>query len=564
MNTLLNKPLPKSSSEPGKLSGSIELPILAVSTKPILKIEGKVVYKSATDLSEKIFDALKRKQFDFIDELSGEFLIFSQLGSQAVFIRDFLGTRPLYYSIQNKTFYYATRLSTLLSILPKQAEIDEEALGFYLLDCYAFQERTLYKNIYRLQAGNYLWIDRGKISVNSYRSSDYFLDLESESSKSSEEELEFLLEQAIKNRIEPDDNVGILLSGGIDSSAISKKTADILSNPSQNLHTYSLRFDDPECDPGPPLETVINLISSTHLDLFPEKNDEQLFISKDSLLSEVGYSPNLFMYTPALIKARDSGINAVFTGLGGDEVFWPGPLMIADMFKSGNLLSFGKTVLDIHSTGIPLHTIILRYLVRPLLPNQLMRIFRNYFPSKAPYWMNSEFAKRYNFGDQIFERFSAAKIKHPSFSVKSILFRLFGWGGLQWSLENEFEFFSSFGIYPSYPLLDKELIKLACRLPLKKLYFEGEGKRVLRDTMLSYFPKNICYSSRYIDYSNLVARTFKKQGSFNYLWKDSELVKRNLFTKKGIDSAFNQMYKEHNFQLFFRMLHAERLLRRVK
>jgi asparagine synthase (glutamine-hydrolysing) len=133
------------------------------------------------------------------------------------------------------------------------------------------------------------------------------------------EELRSLLSQAVKRRLESDVPLGILLSGGIDSSAILACAAD--HAPTANLKTFCIGFDEASFDESSYAQTMADFAGAKHHVEFC--NLEKARLSLPALLREIGEpigDPSLLPTHLVCAFARKN-VTAALSGDGGDELF---------------------------------------------------------------------------------------------------------------------------------------------------------------------------------------------------------------------------------------------------
>ena len=79
-------------------------------------------------------------------------------------VRDRLGVKPMYYKIDNDKIIFASEIKAILLDKTYKKEIDERCLFDYLTYCCAPPPKTMFKGIYKIEAGQFLIIEKsGKI-----------------------------------------------------------------------------------------------------------------------------------------------------------------------------------------------------------------------------------------------------------------------------------------------------------------------------------------------------------------------------------------------------------------
>src|SRR6202007_2232385 len=167
-------------------------------------------------------------------------------------VRDRLGEKPLYYGWAGKTMLFASELKALRVHPSFSGEIDRNVLTLYMRHSYIPAPYSIYKGIYKLPPGTYMTL----------RSIDYSFELGtywsarqaaergvsspfSGSDLEAVVELESLLQDAVKLRMESDVPLGAFLSGGIDSSVV---VALMQASSSRPVKSFTIGFHDANYD----------------------------------------------------------------------------------------------------------------------------------------------------------------------------------------------------------------------------------------------------------------------------------------------------------------------------
>jgi asparagine synthase (glutamine-hydrolysing) len=153
----------------------------------------------------------------------------------------------VYWATVNGTFCFATHLKTLLAYPGIQREVDSEALNLFLKYSYIPSPRTIFRGIKKLSPGHHLVFKDGKTTQTPY----WGYSLNGNSTTDVDEARSAytqLLKESISKRLGSNGNAGILLSGGLDSSANVALAAQCTN---KRLKTFAVGFDDPAFDERP-------------------------------------------------------------------------------------------------------------------------------------------------------------------------------------------------------------------------------------------------------------------------------------------------------------------------
>ncbi|MGN0458796.1 MAG: asparagine synthase (glutamine-hydrolyzing) [Eubacterium sp.] len=157
--------------------------------------------------------------------------------------RDRIGVKPLFYSVSDKGLAFASRIESLLEIPWVSRKCDEQGLNeIFMLGPAKTIGKTAFKDIEELPPASYMFYKKGKASMGKYwslKASEF-----DESEAAAEERVHFLVTDAIRRQLVSDVPICTFLSGGLDSSIISKVASDYMKDGGKTLDTYSVDYDD--------------------------------------------------------------------------------------------------------------------------------------------------------------------------------------------------------------------------------------------------------------------------------------------------------------------------------
>ncbi len=234
-------------------------------------------------------------------------------------VRDPLGIKPLYYweLPNNKGVVFASEIRSFLALNEFSSKISQSGLNQYLEFGYSIDpEQTIFQNVKKLQPGHRLEIRNSSASdqIAFYRPD--LNDLNHEG-LDIEQDLYETLSEVVKEHLIADVPVGLLLSGGLDSSLIAS-----IASKYEHIHTYSMGFANSHVDERPFARTVSEYIGSSHHELLLQP--EQIMHDIDSVSAHFDdiFSDWGLVSTRLLYKAcHDKGIKVVLVGEGSDELF---------------------------------------------------------------------------------------------------------------------------------------------------------------------------------------------------------------------------------------------------
>lgn len=177
--------------------------------------------------SECLLHAYEEYGKEMLKHLRGmfAFAIWDEKNETLFAARDFFGIKPFYYYYDEQTgaLVFCSEIKSILQYPAYQRQVNENALDYYLSFQYSVLNETFFKGIYKLMPGHCLTWKKGKISVDRYAKQQL-----KPSKKVSTEEKRKKLEEALENSVNAhmisDVEVGVLLSGGVDSNYILAKS----------------------------------------------------------------------------------------------------------------------------------------------------------------------------------------------------------------------------------------------------------------------------------------------------------------------------------------------------
>ncbi|NER94648.1 MAG: asparagine synthase (glutamine-hydrolyzing) [Symploca sp. SIO1B1] len=247
--------------------------------------------------------------FAFFDRETGEWL----LG------RDPFGIKPLYYVELEDEIVFASEIKALFVHPQIHPERDWQATQQYLTFQFCLGDRTLFRNIRKLEPGCYLKGIGGSITqsvqywdtnyqIDQYHTENYFID-----------KLRSLLEHSIHLQLRSDVPVGAYLSGGLDSSLITMLAADYLDD---SLQVFTGLFaEGSQYDESAYAKIVAEASGSNLLTVIPTAQEfvadlPQLIYALDEPVAGPGLFPQY-----RVSKLASQHVKVILGGQGGDEIF---------------------------------------------------------------------------------------------------------------------------------------------------------------------------------------------------------------------------------------------------
>ncbi len=195
--------------------------------------------------TEVILKAYHKWKEKACEKLNGifAFAVWDDEEKELFLCRDRIGVKPLYYAKKNGIFAFASRIKSLLLIPEITAEVDEDGLNeIFMLGPAKTIGKAVFKDIKELPPAAYMLYSNGKAVIKDYWKLEAREHTEGEFETI--EHTKFLVKDAIERQLVSDVPLCTFLSGGLDSSIISRVASDYYKKDGGTLDTYSVDYVD--------------------------------------------------------------------------------------------------------------------------------------------------------------------------------------------------------------------------------------------------------------------------------------------------------------------------------
>ena len=255
---------------------------------------------------------------DFIGMFS--FCIYDNLNKEFYIVRDRLGIKPLFYSLDKQQITFSSEIKSILHLDESARYINENAISSYLSFRYPILDDSFFEGIKSVPPAHYIKIsDQQCDFVEYWNVSHKFVEQSNDRGEAYYlEKLRDILESSINYRMISDVPIGSYLSGGVDSSVI---TAVMANSSNKKLKTFTIGFTNEGYNEFEYADIVADQYNTDHKEIILSgfkylKNMKILIGYKDSPLSVPNEVP-LYLMSKELKK----DITVVLSGEGADEIF---------------------------------------------------------------------------------------------------------------------------------------------------------------------------------------------------------------------------------------------------
>lgn len=274
-------------------------------------------FKSASD-TEVIVHLYEEFGEDCVKQLRGmfSFALWDNNKKTLLIARDRVGIKPLYYCQTAQSLLFASEVKAILTDPSVQAEIDPALLDRFVTYFYMPGGQTLFKNIQKLEPGHYMTVRNGQVKVTKYW--DLTFNHIGRSFDQAVEELEDLLARTVRDHMISDVPVGVLLSGGVDSSAMLSFAAENTDKP---ISTFTVGFDGGCTDERPYARLAARVFGAQNYDITISPQEFWKALPKYVWHMEepVCEPPAIALYYVS--KLAREHVTVLLSGEGGDEAF---------------------------------------------------------------------------------------------------------------------------------------------------------------------------------------------------------------------------------------------------
>ncbi len=290
-----------------------------------LEIRKKLVakgikFRTKSD-TEVIIKAYENWGYNCLNYLNGmfAFALYDKKEQNVFVARDRAGEKPLFYYHDKENLSFASELKGLFSNSSVSRSIDLSSLDLYLHFGYIPGSKSIIRNIFKLPAAHALTfnLSNGNLRVWRYWSAPPLKLEETYTRGDLLENLEALLKNAVKIQLAADVPVGVLLSGGVDSSLITA----LASSFSTNVKTFTIKMQgDSTLDESKHARLVADYFSTDHYELEAEPANIDC-LSKLAYFFDEPMADSSMIPTYLVSKLVSNHCKVALGGDGGDELF---------------------------------------------------------------------------------------------------------------------------------------------------------------------------------------------------------------------------------------------------
>ncbi len=287
--------------------------------------------------SETILHGYEEYGKGILQKLRGmfAFVIWDKKEKKLFGARDIFGIKPFYYYLHDGQFLFGSEIKSFLSHPGFQKELDEERIPEYLSYEYIPNEKTIFKNVYKLPGAHCFEYQNGRLSVERYYRIQYCIE-EDKPLEYWEEQIQREFEESVAMHQISDVEVGCFLSSGVDSSYVVKE----ISKGTEKVKTFSVGYEEEKYSELPYAQDFSSVIGVPNIsnkvsadEFFDAMPEIQYFM--DEPLPNPSEIPLYF-----LAKNARKYVKVVLSGEGADELFGGYPMYL----QGGHFAAYTRKV----------------------------------------------------------------------------------------------------------------------------------------------------------------------------------------------------------------------------
>lgn len=458
--------------------------------------EKKVDRFRGTSDSEVILEAFEAYGVEeTIAQCKGMFAIalYDTKEQELYLLRDRIGEKPLYYGFMGDTFVFASDVACIAALDGFQNPIHKDVLGIYFIHGYIPAPYSIYENIYKLEPGCILEI---KSPFNKYDISTYWSIKEvaqhgqehlfKGTYEEAVDELERLLKASIQDQMMADVPVGAFLSAGIDSSTV---VALMQSLYPDKVKTFTIGMEDEKYNEAVYAKEIAAHLGTEHTELYITEEDARGVIPKIPFIFGEPFADSSQIPTYLVSRMTREHVTVSLSGDGGDELFcgYNSYASVDRIWGKMKSVPYGIRKL---ASELVLHS--------PLSNKEIYRVKGTLLGARGASDLYRLSMEREPLIKDItlskkeipykYTEYDPGFLKETNHSIMLMDMLMYHPDDILVKVDRTA---MAVSLETRVPMLDKDVVEFAWTLPVEFERQNGVGKRILRDVLYRYVPKEM-------------------------------------------------------------------------
>jgi asparagine synthase (glutamine-hydrolysing) len=459
--------------------------------------------------TEVILHAWEEWGVDMIHRFIGmfAFVIYNSESGELIAFRDRAGVKPFYYYWLDGLFLFASELKSFHQHPRFRKAINVGAVHQFMQHGYILAPQTIFQHTYKLRPGHFLILSPAQPEP----ATDVYWDVYDAynkpklkiSDQEAQDEVRTILTSACNYRMVADVPVGVFLSGGYDSSAV---TAILQHNRTEKLNTFTIGFKEDAFNEAPYAKQVAEHLGTNHTEYYCTTKEAQDILPTIPHFCDEPFGDSSIIPTTLVSQLARKSVTVALSADAGDETFagytkYPLALELLQKFNRvpGGLRGTAAWMIDIVPdellvrlsgssaapikrerfvqllrAGVPTACTIMDVMLSQTYSNQtLAKLFRQ--PIIPP---SSYFGSEQLLNQSMHELDKMLAMDYKTYMVDDILVKV-DRAAMSTSLEGR------------EPLLDHRIIEFAAQLPPHLKMRGSRTKHILREITHEYLPASL-------------------------------------------------------------------------
>jgi asparagine synthase (glutamine-hydrolysing) len=463
------------------------------------------------------------------------FAIWDRLEKVLFAARDRMGEKPFFYHFSEIGFAFASRPRALFRLVPDlSSEMDAQALRYYVEAGYVPAPYSAFSAVRKLPPAHRLTLRGHELHIERYwdfRQIPVEVSWKGRKEEDLLDELDETLSRSVQLRMVSDVPLGAFLSGGIDSSLVAAIMSKFSTQP---IKTFTIGFEEPDCDESPHALAVAQSIGSEHFCEQLQVKDLLALMPTYFQEYDEPFADSSAFPTMAVSRAARRHVTVSLSGDGGDELFggYPYYTMVNHLESFFRLPLKSRQWIASCAGIIPQHRFkLLSAALRRDSPADVFCFARSFTKDFDSVFLPGVLERTAGLREALLGTIATLP---PQLQAADQAMRMDAFCTLPDDYLQKVDVASmAFSLESREPLLDQDLIEWAMRLPLQWKLRRGYSKYLLQKLAYRYVPRRILERPKH-GFGIPLAEWLR--GSL-YKWADEQLRDKSLFSLVPLDQA---------------------------
>ncbi len=408
-------------------------------------------------------------------------------------LRDRVGEKPLYYGMCGESFVFASDVGCIAVMDGFHNSICREVLDLYFVHGYIPAPYSIYEGIYKLEPGTILKI---KYPFNKWETITYWSmkeaaykgqkDLFQGSFQEAADELERLLKESISEQMVADVPVGAFLSAGIDSSTI---VALMQSLNKGKVKSFTIGMEEKDYNEAVYAKEIAQHLGTEHTELYITDKDAREVVPKLGEMFGEPFADSSQIPTYLVSKMTREHVTVSLSGDGGDELFC-GYTSYFSVERIWNKMKGVPYFIRKPASSLVLHS--------PLAKHPIYKVKGKLLEAKGPASLYISSMETEPLARKICLTHKEIPYKHNEYkegfldetnhNIMLMNMLMYHPDDILVKVDRTA---MAVSLETRVPMLDKDVVEFAWRLPVDYKRGDGLGKKVLREVLYRYVPKEM-------------------------------------------------------------------------